>query len=59
MLRIALIPTLLALAACGVDGEPVRPTGAAQVTISSGGVSAATRVGLRQGPVSLSLGLGL
>ena len=47
------------LAACGADGEPVTPTRDATITISNHGVSAHTSVGVRQGPLSVSLGLGL
>ena len=54
----ALVISLL-LAACGADGEPVTPTRDATVTISNNGVSAHTSVGLRQGPLSVTLGLGL
>lgn len=50
---------LMTLLACGADGEPVQPTRDATVTISSSGVSGVARVGLQQGPVSLTLGLGL
>ena len=47
------------LAACGVDGEPVQPSGGATVTLSNSGLGLGTHVGLRQGPVSVGLGLGL
>lgn len=48
---------LLALAACGVDGEPVRPSVGAGVTINSGGVYPSVGVGLNTGPLSIFLGL--
>jgi hypothetical protein len=50
---------LTGLAACGADGEPVQPTRDATITISDSGVSGIARLGLRQGPVAISLGLGL
>ena len=50
---------LVGVAACGADGEPVTPTRDATITISNHGVSAHTSVGVRQGPLSLRLGLGL
>lgn len=46
------------VAACGADGEPVQPTRNASVTLSNSGVSGDTNLGVTQGPVSLSLGLG-
>jgi len=52
------ILSLLTLAACGADGEPVRPTASSSVTMSSSGVSVGTAVGLRRGPFSLALGMG-
>ncbi|GIT86750.1 hypothetical protein ROBYS_17660 [Roseobacter sp. OBYS 0001] len=45
------------LAACGVDGEPVRPTVGASVAVGSGGVNSNVGVGLNQGPLSIFLGL--
>lgn len=48
----------LFLAACGVDGEPVYPTANADVSLSDSGVSVDTRLAVRQGPLTLSLGLG-
>ncbi|UOA32640.1 hypothetical protein DSM110093_02442 [Sulfitobacter sp. DSM 110093] len=58
MKRSLAILSLLSLAACGADGEPVRPTASSSVTMSSSGVSVGTAVGLRRGPVSLALGMG-
>ncbi|WP_170311858.1 hypothetical protein [Sulfitobacter sabulilitoris] len=48
---------LMTLAACGADGEPVRPTANGTVTISSSGVHAGVGVGLHKGPFSVFLGL--
>lgn len=50
---------LLMLAACGADGEPVTPTRDATITLSDHGVSGVARVGVNQGPVTVTLGLGL
>lgn len=50
---------VMGLLACGADGEPVQPTRDATISISEHGVSGVARVGVRQGPVSISLGLGL
>ncbi|MGR3628019.1 MAG: hypothetical protein ACU0BP_01965 [Sulfitobacter sp.] len=49
---------LLSLAACGADGEPVKPTASSTITMSSSDVSVGTAVGLRRGPFSLALGVG-
>lgn len=48
-----------AVAACGADGEPVTPTRAATITLSDSGLSGVARVGVNQGPVTVTLGLGL
>ena len=45
------------LAACGADGEPVRPTVSGAVTISDGGVYPSVGVGVNRGPFSIFLGL--
>lgn len=50
---------VLVLAACGADGEPVTPTRDATITLSDHGMSGAARVGVSQGPVTVTLGLGL
>ncbi|CRL10212.1 hypothetical protein [Phaeobacter italicus] len=47
----------LVVAACGVDGEPVRPSLNAGIGVSSSGVHAGGSVGLSKGPLSVSLGL--
>jgi hypothetical protein len=57
MIRIAAIVSLVTLTACGVDGEPVRPTADAGVTINSRGVYPSASVGINTGPFWLRLGL--
>ncbi|WP_167685315.1 hypothetical protein [Parasedimentitalea denitrificans] len=47
---------VVALTACGVDGEPVQPTLNAGVGVSSSGVNVGGAVGLHKGPMSLYLG---
>ncbi|WP_323783410.1 hypothetical protein [Leisingera sp.] len=47
---------LAALAACGVDGEPVQPTLNAGIGVGDSGVHAGGAVGLHKGPVSVYLG---
>ena len=48
---------LAMLAACGADGEPVRPTLNGGVTISNSGIYPSASVGLNRGPVSVRVGL--
>ncbi len=50
---------LLVLGACGADGEPVTPTRDATITLSDAGLSGGIRIGAQQGPVTVSLGVGL
>lgn len=56
MKRLVVIAALL-LGACGVDGEPVQPTGGVNVSLSGNGVGLGANVGLRKGPLSIGLGL--
>ena len=49
--------TLVVLAACGADGEPVRPSVNAGVSITPSGVHPSASVGTRVGPVNVSIGL--
>ncbi len=48
---------LAMLAACGADGEPVRPSVNAGVSITPSGVHPSASVGTRVGPVNVSIGL--
>ncbi len=45
------------LAACGVEGPPLRPSLDAGVSVSQGGIHPSVGVGVRQGPVSIRVGL--
>lgn len=45
-----------ALAACGVDGEPIRPALNANVGVSTSGVHAGGSVGVSKGPLNFLLG---
>ncbi len=59
MTRLAVILICLgALAACGVDGEPVAPTVNGGVSINSSGIYPHANVGVNRGPVSVNVGLG-
>lgn len=52
-----LVVAALALAACGVDGEPVQPSGGVNVSITPSGVGLGANVGLSKGPLRVGLGL--
>ena len=52
------IIALLALANCGADGAPIRPTVNTGVMISPSGVNASTSVGVNLGGVNVGIGAG-
>ncbi len=58
MKRILAVLALVALAACGADGDPIQPSMNANVGIGSAGVSGSTGVTLKKGPFSVGLGTG-
>lgn len=51
------LAALVALSACGADGEPVQPSLNTGVGLSSSGVHVGASVGLRKGPLGVSLAL--
>lgn len=55
MIRVLCVLSLLTVAACGVDGEPVQPHGAVSIGVGSGGVHAGGTIGLSRGPLSLGV----
>ncbi|MDW3183043.1 MULTISPECIES: hypothetical protein [unclassified Roseobacter] len=57
MTRLTLILLCTALAACGVDGEPVAPQVNGSVTINQNGIYPSASVGVGKGPISVWLGL--
>jgi len=60
MRRIVVFLTALsALAACGADGPPVRPSLSTTVSAGSHGVSGGVRTGVRIGTVNIGVGAGL
>jgi hypothetical protein len=57
MIRVIAFGALVSLAACGADGEPVKPTLNAVVSLSSGGMNTNVSVGARKGPFLVNWGL--
>ncbi|ASM71204.1 MULTISPECIES: hypothetical protein [Roseobacteraceae] len=53
MIRTIAALSLLALAACGADGEPVQPTMNAGISLGTSGVGTHVGLGLRKGPLTL------
>lgn len=58
-MRLLAVVTVLALAGCGVEGDPVRPSVGATVSAGSGGVRAGVSTGVRVGGVNVGVGVGL
>ena len=56
--RLMLLAGLIGLAACGANGEPVRPSVNAGVSVSNRGVHTSTSVGFNLGGVTVGLGVG-
>ena len=56
-MRKMIVLTSLMLAACGVDGEPVQPTGGVNVTLNGEGLGLGANVDLRKGSVQPGMGL--
>ena len=56
--RLMLLAGLIGLAACGANGEPVRPSVNAGVSVSNSGVHTSTSVGFNLGGVNVALGVG-
>ncbi len=56
MTRVLALLSIVALASCGADGDPVRPTAGANVTVTEDGVSTSGTVGVVRGPLTVSLG---
>jgi len=59
MKRMYAVLLLAALAGCGVDGEPIRPTAQANVGVGSNGMTGSVGTTLTRGNLSLGLGVGL
>ena len=57
MRLLAILPAMALLAACGADGEPVRPTLNTTVGIGENGLHTHTSLGARKGNLSVQVGL--
>lgn len=57
IIRAFAVLSLLALAACGADGEPVQPDASIGIGIGSGGVHAGGSVGISRGPLRVGVSL--
>ena len=53
MIRATLLLSILALAGCGADGPPLKPSVNTTVSVGSGGVHTSTGVSVRSGPVTV------
>ena len=51
------LPLLLALAACGADGDPIRPSMSTTIGIGDSGIHGSTSVSATKGNVSVTVGL--
>ena len=51
------LPLLLALAACGADGDPIRPSMSTTIGIGDSGIHGSTSVSASKGNVSVTVGL--
>ena len=56
MKSVGLILAMTALAACGANGEPLRPTSSTNLTVGTNGASIGTNFGVTNGAVSLNVG---
>ncbi|WP_272004978.1 hypothetical protein [Roseovarius sp. ZX-A-9] len=52
-------PVLIALAACGVDGPPERPTVATTVGVGKNGTHTTTKASVFSGNITMGVGVGL
>jgi len=57
LIRSFCVLALLALAACGADGEPVQPDASIAVGVGSNGVKVGGTVGVNRGPLRLGVSL--
>ena len=54
---VAALTVFAFLAACGVDGAPIRPSASVGVSIGTSGVTVGGKASVGKGPVTVSVGL--
>ena len=57
IVRILAVLSLLALVACGADGEPVQPDATIGIGIGSDGVHAGGTIGVSRGPLRVGVSI--
>ena len=57
MIRVLAVICLLGVAACGADGEPVKPDASVGVGVGSSGVNSSATVGISRGPARVGISL--
>ena len=57
MIRFIALIAVAALASCGVDGAPIKPTVNAGINAGSGGVKTGVNLGASTGPLSVNWNL--
>ena len=57
MIRFIALIAVAALASCGVDGAPIKPTVNAGINVGSGGVKTGINLGASKGPFSANWNL--
>jgi len=57
MKSVAALMAVLFLASCGVDGEPIKPSGSVGIGIGSDGISTSAKIGARKGNIGVGISL--
>ena len=57
MIRFIALIAVAALASCGVDGAPIKPTVKASINVGSDGVKTGVNLGTSTGPLSVNWNL--
>jgi hypothetical protein len=57
MIRFIALIAVAALASCGVDGAPIKPTVSAGINVGSGGVKTGVNLSASKGPLSVNWNL--
>ena len=57
MSKVFVVLALIAVAACGADGDPLRPTAGIGIGVGTNGVTTSAQVGAQNSNVSIGIGL--